>query len=126
MRAKKVLITPMRTTDIATDRWRGPMSEMLLYTEHPYLPIHAALFSNFDGTCSVVVSGRDGRDLSAEYTVNLSGANAAGVSAMEIVLRPATRPSDQLTFEDTGNQYTGIRFDLEKPALDARHGLVTN
>ena len=104
----------MRTTDIATDRRRGPMSDMVLYTDHPYLPIHAALFSNFDGTYSVVVSGSNGQNYDDSYTVSLSGANQSGFSAMEIVLRPAKTgtQSDGLTFEDTGNQFTGIRFDL--------------
>jgi len=90
------------------------MSEMLLYTEHPYLPIHAALFSNFDGTFSVVVSGRDGQNHDCAYTVSLSGANRAGASAMEIVLRPAKnrQDSERVTFEDTANQITGIRFEL--------------
>ena len=88
------------------------MSEMLLYTDHPFLPIHAALFANFDGTCSVVVSNRNGEDLGGAYTVSLAGANRAGLSAMEIVLRPGKSESDQITFEDTGNQFTGIRFEL--------------
>lgn len=90
------------------------MSEMVLYTEHPYLPIHAALFSNFDGTYSVVVSGRNGQNYDNSYTVSLSGANPAGASAMEIVLRPADsgQTAERVTFEDTGNQFTGIRFDL--------------
>ena len=90
------------------------MSDMVLYTDHPYLPIHAALFSNFDGTYSVVVSGSNGQNYDDSYTVSLSGANQAGVSAMEIVLRPAKSgaQAEALTFEDTGNQFTGIRFDL--------------
>jgi hypothetical protein len=98
------------------------MSDMVLYTDHPYLPIHAALFSNFDGTYSVVVSGRNGQNYDDSYTVSLSGANQAGVSAMEIVLRPSRVGSsnDSLTFEDTGNQFTGIRFDLraEQPRVN--------
>ena len=103
----------MRTTDIATDQRRGQMSEMLLYTEHPFLPIHAALFSNFDSTYSVVVSGRDGQNCDDSYTVSLAGANRAGVSAMEIVLRPGKEANaDPVTFEDTGSQFTGIRFEL--------------
>jgi hypothetical protein len=90
------------------------MSDMVLYTDHPYLPIHAALFSNFDGTYSVVVCGSNGQNHDDSYTVSLSGANQAGLSAMEIVLRPAKGDAhaDGLTFEDTGNQFTGIRFDL--------------
>jgi hypothetical protein len=90
------------------------MSDMVLYTDHPYLPIHAALFSNFDGTYSIVVSGLDGQNYDDAYTVSLSGANRAGVSAMEIVLRPGKSgtEADNLTFEDNGNQFTGIRFDL--------------
>ncbi|MBI2689515.1 MAG: hypothetical protein HYX27_24675 [Acidobacteria bacterium] len=90
------------------------MSEMVLYTDHPCLPIHAALFSNFDGTYSVVVSGRNGQNHDDSYTVSLSGANPTGASAMEIVLRPVDsgRAPDSVTFEDTGNQFTGIRFDL--------------
>ena len=89
------------------------MSEMLLYTEHPFLPIHAALFANFDGTYSVVVSGRDGRNHDDSYTVSLAGTNPAGASAMEIVLRPANKTTaDPVTFEDTGSQFTGIRFEL--------------
>ena len=104
----------LQTTDIATDRRRGPMSDMLLYTEHPFLPIHAALFSNFDGTYSVVVSGRDGQNCDDSYTVSLAGANRAAASAMEIVLRPvkAGNAADLVTFEDSGSQFTGIRFEL--------------
>ncbi|MBL8238732.1 MAG: hypothetical protein JNM66_15010 [Bryobacterales bacterium] len=108
------------TYDIATDRWRGPMSEMLLYTEHPFLPIHAALFSNFDGTMSVVVSGRDGRDCSDAYTVSLAGGSLESASAMEIVVRPSetNQPGDRVTFEDTGSQFTGIRFEVKaEPAV---------
>jgi hypothetical protein len=92
------------------------MSEMLLYTEHPFLPIHAALFSNFDGTYSVVVSGRDGQNHDDSYTVSLAGANRATASAMEIVLRPvrAGNAADLVTFEDSGSQFTGIRFELRK------------
>ena len=106
----------LRTTDIASDQRRGPMSEMLLYTEHPFLPIHAALFSNFDSTYSVVVSGRDGQNCDDSYTVSFAGANCAAASAMEIVLRPvnAGNATDLVTFEDTGNQFTGIRFELRK------------
>lgn len=106
----------LHTTDIATDRRRGQMSEMLLYTEHPFLPIHAALFSNFDGTCSVVVSGRDGRNCDDSYTVSLAGASRTAASAMEIVLRPvkAGNAADLVTFEDTGSHFTGIRFELRK------------
>lgn len=90
------------------------MSDMVLYTDHPYLPIHAALFSNFDGTFSVVVSGRDGQNYDDAYTVSLAGANRAGVTAMEIVLRPGKTgtEADNMTFEDNGGQFTGIRFDL--------------
>jgi len=90
------------------------MSDMLLYTDHPFLPIHAALFSNFDGTYSVVVSGRDGRNHDDSYTVSLNGANHATASAMEIVLRPvkAGNADDLVTFEDSGSQFTGIRFEL--------------
>ncbi|MFN0106766.1 MAG: hypothetical protein ACKV2U_32315 [Bryobacteraceae bacterium] len=104
----------LQTTDIATDRWRGPMTEMLLYTEHPFLPIHAALFSNFDSTYSVVVSGRNGQEYDGSYTVSFTGGGPADASAMEIVLRPANTGSagDRVTFEDTGNQFTGIRFEL--------------
>lgn len=111
----------MRTTDIATDRRRGPMSDMVLYTEHPYLPIHAALFSNFDGTYSVVVSGLDGRNYDDAYTVSLAGANR-GASAMEIVLRPGKTgtEADNLTFEDNGSQFTGIRFDLRPVQIPTR------
>jgi hypothetical protein len=88
------------------------MSDMLLYTDHPFLPIHAALFSNFDGTYSVVVSGRDGQNYDDSYTVSVAGASRAA-SAMEIVLRPVTsQESGLLTFTDTGNQFTGIRFEL--------------
>lgn len=97
------------------------MSEMLLYTEHPFLPIHAALFSNFDGTFSVVVSGRDGQNCDGAYTVSLSRANRAGSSAIEIVLRPGKHRSaaDQVTFEDMGNRFTGIRFEVraEQPSV---------
>ena len=90
------------------------MSEMLLYTEHPFLPIHAALFSNFDGTYSVVVAGRDGQDCSDSYTVSLAGAHSDSASAMEIVVRPSkdSQPGDRVTFEDTGSQFTGIRFEM--------------
>ncbi len=90
------------------------MSEMLLYAEHPHLPIHAALFSNFDGTFSVVVSGRNGQNCPGGYTVSLAGVNRASASAMEIVLRPSNdlSPADRVTFEDTGSQITGIRFEL--------------
>ncbi len=103
----------MRNTDIVTDQCRGQMSDMLLYTDHPSLPIHAALFSNFDGTYSVVVSSRNGQNCDSAYTVSL-----AGSSAMEIVLRPATTgtPADNLTFEDSGNQITGIRFEVAATA----------
>lgn len=93
------------------------MSEMLLYTEHPFLPIHAALFSNFDGTFSVVVSGRDGQNCDGMYSVSLSGANPAGASAMEIVLRPGkeNHKVDGFTFDDgNGSQFTGIRFEVRK------------
>ena len=91
------------------------MSEMLLYTEHPFLPIHAALFSNFDGTMSVVVAGRNGQDCSDSYTVSLAGANSESASAMEIVVRPthSGQPADRVTFEDTGSQFTGIRFEVK-------------
>jgi hypothetical protein len=104
------------TTDIATDQRRGQMSDMLLYTEHPFLPIHAALFSNFDSTYSVVVSGRDAQNCDDSYTVSLAGANRASASAMEIVLRPvkAGNAADLVTFEDSGSQFTGIRFELRK------------
>jgi hypothetical protein len=106
----------LRTTDLATDQRRGMMSEMVLYTEHPYLPIHAALFSNFDSTYSVVVSGRDGQNCDDSYTVSLAGANRGGASAMEIILRPvkAGNAADHVTFEDSGNHFTGIRFELRK------------
>ncbi len=101
------------TYDIATDRWRGPMSEMLLYAEHPHLPIHAALFSNFDGTLSVVVGGRNGLNNTGGYTVSLAGVSRAAASAMEIVLRPTGESvPERVTFEDTGNPITGIRFEL--------------
>jgi hypothetical protein len=102
------------TYDIATDRWRGPMSEMLLYAEHPHLPIHAALFSNFDGTLSVVVGGRNGLNNTGGYTVSLAGVSRAAASAMEIVLRPTGDHSvpERVTFEDTGNPITGIRWEL--------------
>lgn len=108
----------LQTSDIATDQRRGQMSDMLLYTEHPFLPIHAALFSNFDGTFSVVVSGRDGRNYDDSYTVSLAGANRAAASAMEIVLRPvkAGNAADLVTFEDSGSQFTGIRFELLQSA----------
>lgn len=111
----------LQTTDIATDRQRGPMSDMILYTDHPFLPIHAALFSNFDGTCSVVVSDRAGRNCEADYSVSLSGSKWAATGAMEVVLRPrgGNRPSELMTFEDTGSLFTGIRFEIpdEIPAL---------
>lgn len=98
------------------------MSDMLLYAEHPFLPIHAALFSNFDGTYSVVVSGRDGQECSGSYTVSLAGVTRATVNAMEIVLRPSKsgNAAENLTFEDTGGQFTGIRFELRTE----RHAVV--
>jgi hypothetical protein len=98
----------MHTTDIATDRRRGPMSEMVLYTEHPFLPIHAALFSNFDSTFSVVVSDRYGRPCDGAYTVSLAG----DLQSLDIVLRPGNRGA--ATFEDKGHQFTGIRFELHE------------
>lgn len=97
----------MQTTDIATDRRRGPMSEMILYTEHPFLPIHAALFSNFDSTYSVVVSDRNGMPCDGAYTVSLAGDR----QTMEIALRPG-EGGNAATFEDNGDQFTGIRFEL--------------
>ena len=97
------------------------MSEMVLYAEHPFLPIHAALFSNFDSTYSVVVSGRDGLNCDDAYTVSFAGASRATAGAMEIVLRPVKNghASDNVTFEDAGSQFTGIRFELrpERPLL---------
>ncbi len=104
----------MYLTDIATDRWRGPMSEMLLYTEHPHLPIHAALFMNFDGTQTGVVSSLTGTDCAGEYSVSLSSASEPTVRTLEIVLRP-TRHSlltESVTLDDTGKPFTGIRFEV--------------
>ena len=96
------------------------MSDMLLYTEHPFLPIHAALFSNFDSTYSVVVGGRNGQNLDDSYTVSFTGASLAA-GAMEIVLRPvkAGAAADMVTFEDSGRPFTGIRFELrqERPYI---------
>jgi hypothetical protein len=102
------------TYDVATDRRRGPMSDMLLFAEHPFLPIHAALFSNFDGTYSAVVSGRNGQQCDGSYTISLAGVSRASIGAMEIVLRPASggNAAERVTFEDTGNQITGIRFEV--------------
>ena len=90
------------------------MSDMLLFAEHPFLPIHAALFSNFDGTYSVVVSGRNGQECDGSYTVSLAGLSRASVGALEIVLRPTNGGNtiDNLTFADTGSPITGIRFEL--------------
>ena len=63
-----------------------------------------------------VVSGRDGQNCDDSYTVSLAGANRASASAMEIVLRPvkAGNAADLVTFEDSGSQFTGIRFELRK------------
>lgn len=103
----------MHTFDIATDRWRGPMSEMVHYTEHPTLPIHAALFLNFDGTQSVVVSSLTGEDCSGAYSVTLSTASQVSARTFEIVLRPNRHGllTDSVTLDDSGKPYTGIRFE---------------
>lgn len=110
----------MRTSDIATDRWRGPLSEMLLYTEHPFLPLHAALFANFDGTLTVVVSGRNGRECPGAYKVTLARSSRAAAQSLEIVLRPGDNTAaERVTFEDEGAHFTGIRFEThgKQPAL---------
>jgi hypothetical protein len=104
----------MFITDIATDRWRGPMSEMLLYTEHPHLPIHAALFMTFDGTQTVVVSSLNGKDCAGEYSVSLSSESESTARTLEIVLRPTRHSllSESVTLDDTGKPFTGIRFEV--------------
>ncbi|MBM3787220.1 MAG: hypothetical protein FJW30_22920 [Acidobacteria bacterium] len=103
----------MLSHDLTTDRRRSSLSEILLYAEHPFQPIHAALFSNFDGTLSLVVCARDGSQAGRRYTVSLGDTGQPFAKSVQVTLRTARgeNPSDSVTFEDTGLRFNAIRFE---------------
>lgn len=100
-----------------SDRRRSSLSEMLLYGEHPVQPIHAALFSNFDGTLSLVVCARDGSQAGRKYIVSLGDPTQPFAKSVQVTLRAyrGETPSDSITFDDPGLPYNAIRFEAAPP-----------
>ena len=102
----------------ATDRPRSSLSEMLLYAEHPFHPIHAALFTNYDGTMTLVVCARTPDEIGSSFWVSLARDGQAFARTACITLRQGRgdAPTDRITFDDLGENFTGIHFEAARPA----------
>jgi len=101
-----------------TDRPRSSLSEMLLYAEHPFHPVHAALFTNYDGTMTLVVCARTPEEIGNSFWVSLARAGQPFARTACITLRPGrgNAPTDRITFDDLGESFTGIHFESVRPA----------
>jgi hypothetical protein len=107
----------------ATDRPRSSLSEILLYAEHPFHPIHAALFTNYDGTMTLVVCARTPEEIGSSFWVSLARDGQPFARTACITLRPGrgNAPTDRITFDDLGEHFTGIHFESARPTA---RGLV--
>lgn len=95
------------------DRPRSTLSEMILYAEHPFHPIHAALFSNHDGTLTLTVCARTSEELGRTVWVSLARAGQpfARTACMRLNYGRGNHPADRITFDDLGEQFTAIHFE---------------
>lgn len=96
----------------ATDRPSSSLSRMVLYAEHPFHPVHAALFTNYDGTWTLSLCARAMASEGLAYRVALSRPGCP--FARSVVLTPRPAPgrgtSDRITFDDCGDAYNAIHF----------------
>lgn len=92
------------------------MSEMLLYSECPAHNVHAALFSNFDGTLSLVVCARNGSEAGTSFQMSLALDKRPFARTFCVKLAPARSgmPVAKVTFEDLGESYVAIHFEPER------------
>jgi hypothetical protein len=103
----------------STDRPRSSLSEMVLYSEHPFHPIHAALFNNYDGTMTLVVCARTPEEIGSSFWVSLARDGQPFARTACITLRPGrsgNSPTDRITFDDLGENFTGIHFEAARSA----------
>ena len=101
-----------------TDRPRSSLSEIVLYAEHPFHPIHAALFNNYDGTMTLVVCARTPDDIGRSFWLSLARDGQPFARTACITLRPGrgNSPTDRITFDDPGETFTGIHFEAVRTA----------
>lgn len=101
-----------------TDRPNSTMSSMVLYAEHPFHPVHAALFTNYDGTMTLVVCAKTPEELGRTFWVSLARDGKPFARTACITLRHGrgNNPSDRITFDDLGENFTGIHFEAARPA----------
>lgn len=103
----------------SSDRPRSSLSEILLYAEHPFHPVHAALFSNYDGTLTLAVCARTPDELGRTFWVSLARDGQPFARTACITLRPGrgNHPTDRITFDDLGENFTGIHFEATGRAV---------
>jgi hypothetical protein len=101
-----------------TDRPCSSLSAMILYAEHPFHPIHAALFTNYDGTLTLVVCARTPEELGRTFWVSLArdGQPFARTACITLRRGRGETPTDRITFEDFGETFTGIHFEAARPS----------
>ena len=104
---------------LSTDRSRSSMSEMLLYAENAAFNVHAALFSNFDGTMSLVVCGRNGEESGRSLRMSLSMDRRPFARTFCVTLQPGKTgpPVAKVTFDDLGESYVAIHFESMRRSL---------
>ena len=102
----------------ASDRPRSSLSEILLYAEHPFQPIHAALFTNYDGTLTLSVCARTSDEIGSSFWLSLARDGQPFARTACMTLRPGrgNAPTDRITFDDLGEHFTGIHFEAARPA----------
>jgi hypothetical protein len=110
-------MTPALPVD---DRPSTTLSEMIHYCDHPFLPIHAALFSHPDATFTLIVCGRTLEEAGRSVVISLVPEGQPFGTSIHLTLQRVrgSQPIGKATIDDHGQRYTSIHFEPVRPAFN--------